>query len=232
VATSIRSVLSQANQWGVTRRMGKRLFSTMLYASFRSDRRPVIDLIQAVRKERALLIRVDEAYYLVNAVKSSAKVPGDLAEVGVYQGASSKLICEARAANRELHLFDTFEGLPTPGTDDVGFAEGEYQCSLESVRRYLSRYPNVRFYKGLFPSTAGAVAGRRFSFVNIDVDLYEGTRAALEFFYPRMSPGGILMSHDYGTQTGVRKAFDEFFVDKPEPLVELIGSQCMMVKLA
>jgi hypothetical protein len=184
-----------------------------------------------VRRERALLIRVDEAYYLVNALRNSAKVPGDLAEVGVYQGASAKLICEARTDSRAIHLFDTFEGLPTPGGYDNGFAEGEYQCALESVRHYLSAYRNVTFHKGVFPATACAVADRRFSFVNIDVDLYEGTRAALDFFYPRMTPGGIMLSHDYGTQTGVRQAFDEFFADKPEPMIELIGSQCMIVKL-
>src|SRR4051794_26748289 len=104
---------------------------------------------------------------------SAAKIAGDLAEVGVYQGASAKLICENRAADRELHLFDTFEGLPNPGAQDHGYVPGEYRCSLESVQEYLAQYRNVRFYKGLFPDTAGPVADRRFSFVNLDVDLYD-----------------------------------------------------------
>jgi hypothetical protein len=214
-----------------TRKVGKRLFSRLLYASFQPDLRAQLDMIEAVKKERSLLLRVDEAYYLVNAARSAHKVPGDFAEVGVYQGGSAKLICENRPAGRTVHLFDTFEGLPNPGQHDTGFTEGEYNCSLESVRGYLSSYPQVHFYKGLFPSTAGPVADRKFAFVNLDVDLYEGSRACLEFFYPRMSPGGILLSHDYGSQTGVRKAFDEFFADKPEPLVQLIGSQCMIVRL-
>jgi hypothetical protein len=204
----------------------------MLYASFQPERRSAIKLIETVRKERALLIRIDEAYYLVNAVRSAGKIPGALAEVGVYQGASAKLICETRPPDREVHLFDTFAGLPKPGSHDNGFTEGEYNCSLESVREYLSGYRNVRFYKGLFPSTAGPLENRAFSFVNLDVDLYDSTRGAIEFFYPRMSPGGIILSHDYCSQTGVRRAFDEFFADKPEPIVELIGSQCLVVKLA
>ncbi|MEP7353425.1 MAG: TylF/MycF/NovP-related O-methyltransferase [Acidobacteriota bacterium] len=226
----MHAILSQANR--VTRKLGKRLFSQLLYASFEPEARPQLDLIEAVKKERRLLIRLDEAYYLINAVQSAAKIAGDLAEVGVYQGASAKLICETRSPDRHLHLFDTYAGLPQPGNLDPSFIAGEYSCDLESVQQYLSAYQNVSFYKGLFPGTAGPVADKRFSFVNLDVDLYESTQGALEFFYPRMSPGGILMSHDYGSQTGVRMAFDQFLADKPEPLVRLIGSQCLLVKLA
>jgi hypothetical protein len=45
-----------------------------------------------------------------------------------------------------------------------------------------------------------------------------------------MTTGGVILSHDYITAPGVQKAFDEFFVDKPEPVVETAGSQCMVVK--
>jgi hypothetical protein len=165
-------------------------------------------------------------------VKGAEKIQGDLAEVGVYQGASAKLICEMRAPGKTLHLFDTFKGLPDPGDHDTGFIAGEYECSLESVKHYLRKYGNVHFYKGYFPGTAGPVEDRVFSFVNLDVDLYESTRGALEFFYPRLTAGGILLSHDYNTQVGVRRAFDEFFADKPEPIIRLMGSQCMVVKTA
>jgi hypothetical protein len=89
----------------------------------------------------------------------------------------------------------------------------------------------VQYYPGLFPATAEAVAACRFSFVHLDVDLYESTRAALEFFYPRMSSGGIILSHDYVIADGVRKAFDEFFAHKAETVLELTGNQCLVVKL-
>jgi hypothetical protein len=64
------------------------------------------------------------------------------------------------------------------------------------------------------------------------VDLYESTLSCLRFFYPRLSPGGILISHDYLTAEGVNAAFREFFAGKPEPVIELTGYQCMIVKLA
>jgi hypothetical protein len=46
-----------------------------------------------------------------------------------------------------------------------------------------------------------------------------------------MSPGAILVSHDYPSAEGVLRAFTEFFADKKEPVVELTGYQCMFVKL-
>lgn len=230
--SSINHLMRHATGWTVTRRVGRKLFSRLLYASFAPENRRQIDLIERVRKENGLLTRLDEAFVLMNAVQSAAKVPGDLAEVGVYKGGSAKLICEVKPAGKCLHLFDTFEGLPKPGAHDSGYMEGEYSCSLESVQQYLSRYKEVKFYKGYFPGTAGPVADKTFSFVNLDVDLYESTCGALEFFYPRLAHGGILLSHDYGTQAGVRKAFDEFFADKAEPVVRLGGSQCMVVKVS
>jgi hypothetical protein len=75
------------------------------------------------------------------------------------------------------------------------------------------------------------VKDKVFSLVNLDVDCYESTKKSLEFFYPRMSRGGIIISHDYITAPGVKKAFDDFFEGKTEPVLETAGSQCLVVKV-
>jgi O-methyltransferase len=75
------------------------------------------------------------------------------------------------------------------------------------------------------------MADKEFSFVNLDVDLYESTFASLEFFYPRLAKGAILMSHDYSTCAGVKRAFYAFYKGRPEPVIALCGSQCLVVKL-
>ena len=80
-------------------------------------------------------------------------------------------------------------------------------------------------------TTLEALTNRIFSFVHLDVDTYESTRDALQFFYPRMSPGGFLISHDYLNATGVRRAFDEYFADKPEPIVRIAETQCLIAKV-
>jgi hypothetical protein len=75
------------------------------------------------------------------------------------------------------------------------------------------------------------VKDKLFSFVHLDADLYDSTIAGLQFFYPRMFPGAILICHDYLTAEGVNAAFTEFFAANPEPVIELTGYQCMVVKV-
>ena len=173
-----------------------------------------------------------ECFTVYSLVRAQTDVPGELAEVGVFAGASAKLICEARGQT-PLHLFDTFEGLPESSDKDGDVYRKKLQlfaCSLESVQTYLSDYPDVYYYKGFFPDTSGPVSDKTFSFAHFDVDLYESTLACLKFFYPRMSPSGIMLSHDYSILAGVRDAFDEFFADKPERVIELTTTQCMVFK--
>ena len=178
-----------------------------------------------VDKQRLFIL-----YQLANHVRY---LNGDFAEVGVYKGGTAKLICEAKG-NRELHLFDTFEGLPELGSNDdaIQFKKGFATALLEDTKDYLSQYQKVYFYKGLFPKTATPIKDKTFSFVHLDVDLYQSTHDCIEFFYPRMAKGGIIISHDYITAKGVKKAFDEFFSDKPEIIFELLsGEQCLVIKL-
>ncbi len=196
------------------------------------ERSKVFDIIKRIKSEKEMLLRDNEAYQIFMAVKRTQKINGDIAEVGCYRGGSAKLICEAKG-NKTLHLFDTFEGLPDlcPYDDSKRFKKGQYSAPLKAVRNYLKKYSNVLFYKGLFPSTAEPIKNKKFSFVHLDVDLYESTLACIKFFYPRMNKGGIIISHDYICAPGVRKAFDEFFKDKPEPIIEMSGSQCLIVKV-
>jgi hypothetical protein len=193
----------------------------------------VMRLLRRVRRERRCLLTGLEAFTVYSITRSVRNLSGDIAEVGVYAGASAKLICEARG-DKTLHLFDTFEGLPESSEKDRSVYRGkkkpQYACSLESVSKYLEDFSDVNFYQGLFPATAGPIEDSTFCFVHFDVDLYESTLACLEFFYPRMTPGGILLSHDYSILAGVRTAFDEFIDDKPEDVLELPTTQCMIIK--
>jgi len=111
------------------------------------------------------------------------------------------------------------------------FYKGQFTAVLDEVKNYLENYPNIYFYKGLFPSTTEPIIDKKFSFVNLDVDIYESTLNCIEFVYPRMSKGGIIISHDYISAPGVRRAFGDFFENKPEQIIELSGSQCMVVKI-
>jgi O-methyltransferase len=196
-------------------------------------RRRDLALVRAVRREVRLGLDYMDACQLAMAVRQAMRVPGDLAEVGVFQGGSAKIICENRAAGRVLHLFDTFAGIPEVEPIDADhFSVGDWAAPLEQAQRYLSAYDDVRFHPGRFPETATEVEDAKFAFVSLDVDTFQSTLAGLRFFMPRLSSGGILISDDYRWAPGVRKAFETYFDSgRPAPIIELAGSQALVVKV-
>jgi O-methyltransferase len=203
----------------------------LLVSHVHKEKKPVFDLVRKVKSETTSKLSFTEAAQIYNTARDTSKIPGDIAEVGVFMGSSAKLICEAKG-NRSLHLFDTFEGLPELSEHDESekFHEKQYSCSLERIKVYLQKYPNISYYKGLFPETSGPVVDTQFSFVHIDVDLYQSTKSCLEFFYPRLHRGGALISHDYVFSRGVRDAFTEYFENLNDPVIELAENQCIVVK--
>jgi O-methyltransferase len=151
------------------------------------------------------------------------RVPGAFAEVGVWRGETSAFLHRI-APDRTLYLFDTFAGFPDrdlpPGVSDGRFRD----TSEESVRRRVGPSENVVLRPGYVPDTLVGLEDETFAFVLLDLDLHAPTRASLEFFYPRMSPGGYLVMHDYNnaeSNWACRRAFDEFLEGRPERLVEL-----------
>jgi O-methyltransferase len=217
---------------GILERIGLRLWSRLQFSALRGRKDPeIVAILRHIYRQRRSLLSAFEQYLVYAAARAQRGRSGAMAEVGVYTGASAKLICEAKG-DKPLHLFDTFAGLPESTSEDRGVHRpGQYKASLESVERYLAGYENVRFHPGLFPDSAAALPEASYCFVHFDVDLYASTLACLEYFYSRMIPGGIILSHDYGLLTGVQQAFDEFFADKPEGIIEQPTTQCMVVKL-
>jgi O-methyltransferase len=191
--------------------------------------------INAVKSERELLLTHVEAEQLINAVEATVRIPGDLAEVGVFRGASARLLRQYAPRQKTLHLCDTFEGLPAPDPKhDAGFRRGEFASAPAEVQQYLG-HDGIVYHVGRFPQSADEeMRVTRFAFVHLDVDLYESTLECLRFFYPRMSPGGILISHDFGADRapGVLQAFQDYFCPIGVPFVQLSGYQGMVIKLA
>lgn len=189
----------------------------------------VLDLIRDTRRERESLLSGTEAFLVHSIARAQSKLEGAMAEVGVYQGCSAKLISTA-SGRCPLHLFDTFDGLPEPGDGEHGHLRSkQYRSSLASVRSFLGDGCGIFLHPGHFPGTAHGLEDQRFSFVHLDVDLKSSTRDCLEFFYPRMVPGGIIMTHDFSFLDGVREAFTEFLDGRAGQLIELQTSQAILV---
>lgn len=162
---------------------------------------------------------------------------GAFAEVGVYQGETAKMIHEMDGS-RKLHLFDTFEGfnkqdIAIEKIQDINRSVDFSDTSVESVLKFMEGNDNLIIHKGYFPDSAINLSDERYAFVHLDADLYNPTLAGLQYFYPRLSVGGIIIIHDYNhTWEGVTKAVDEFIKTIPENLVPLADWQgsVMIVK--
>jgi len=194
------------------------------------------DVIEPIKGKT--LISEDRCYMLHSLCKYSSYLPGDFAECGAYKGGSAYLIAktiQSAINGRRLHLFDTFGGMPDTvikGVDD--HMAGDFaDTSLMSVKQYLSPFPFIVFHPGLIPGPLKDVSDRQFSFLHVDVDIYQTTLDCLMFFYERMVKGGIIIFDDYGFLEckGERKAVDEFFAEKKETPMSLPTGQCLVIKL-
>lgn len=162
-------------------------------------------------------------------------VPGDTVECGVFQGSSSWLICSAiRSSGRTHHLFDSFEGLSAPEPEDGSYwSQGSLAAGADVVAENLAPFASfLSFHKGWIPERFKDVADDRFAFVHVDVDLRQPTIDSVTFFYPRLTPGGILLCDDYGCSTcpGATESIDAFLADKPEKMISLDAGGGFFIK--
>jgi hypothetical protein len=183
----------------------------------------------------------ERVYALTHAVKYlvDQNIPGAFVECGVWRGgsmmAAALTLLHRGIRDRELYLFDTFEGMPQPSALDVAHngqsaavdfertmtsVDSSDWCNapIEDVRRALGEtgYDAFRIHlvKGKVEETIPAGAPDRIALLRLDTDWYESTRHELEHLFPRLSPGGVIIIDDYGHWQGARRATDEYLTQK------------------
>jgi len=161
-----------------------------------------------------------------SAVAKFHNYAGSCAEVGVFNGNFAKHINRC-FPEKNLYLFDTFTGFDVRDIAKekdlslaVGWDKNDFNAlyDVEEISKKMVAPDKVVFKVGYFPETAEGLEDK-FCFVNLDVDLYAPTLAGLEFFYPKMIKGGVILIHDYfeglfvnpkGAFVGIKKAVTEF----------------------
>ena len=191
-------------------------------------------LFQTVRGHSMCSIqRLDNMYRLAKSVEEKG-LAGAVVECGVWKGGCSgvaALVLQENGYKRQLHLFDSFEGLPEPGAEDgteaARYSDGRSGGQLrttgkcvgtqEEVQQFLFGKlgidrSKVTFHVGWFQETlpkdhegVGPIA-----LLRLDGDWYESTKVCLKFLYPQVVSGGYVILDDYGTWAGCRKAFEEY----------------------
>lgn len=175
---------------------------------------------------------------ILKLLKSVAHLPGDVAECGVYQGSTlipTGLFLYQNKISKTLFGCDSFEGfnedvlaeISLGGADDPqkklgGFGDTSYSVLKKKLQR-LGLNEQVQLVKGYFEKSLPELSDRRFSFVHLDCDLYDSYKTCLEFFYPRLEQGGIILFDEYNDAAwpGCNKAVDEFLAEKQEKPVEI-----------
>jgi len=181
---------------------------------------------------------------LIGAVRylERHRIEGAIVECGVWRGgsmlAAARTLADFGRRDRDLHLFDTFSGMPDPGDMDVRRLDGvpardllrrpeeEHTrafATLEDVRgtMRLSGYPEERIHlvPGMVEATIPGLAPDRIALLRLDTDWYSSTRHELLHLYPRLVAGGVLILDDYGWWEGARRAVDEYFASRDERIL-------------
>lgn len=197
-----------------------------------------------IDKEASSIIRMVRPYTMTNAEKLYAvitaaryvtrhDIPGAVVECGVWRGGSMHAMARTLDAmgshERDLYLFDTYEGVTAPGPRDRrndGRRAAELMssysktsrvwayASIEDVQEGFRQVPYPRqklhFIKGPVEQTIPNEAPERIAVLRLDTDWYESTAHELAHLYDRLVPGGVLLLDDYGWWQGSREAVDEF----------------------
>jgi O-methyltransferase len=161
-------------------------------------------------------------------------VPGEIVESGVWRGGSMQAaaltLLECHDTQRELHLFDTFQGMPPPSDVDVRFKDGRTAnelmqtsdkdariwaiAGLDDVKQGMAEtgYPSEKifYHEGRVEETIPDQAPDQIALLRLDTDWYESTRHELSHLYDRLSSGGVLIIDDYGYWEGSYRATDEW----------------------
>lgn len=192
-----------------------------------------LQLVRRVYRERRPLLQPLESFNILDLARAQAELDGDMAEVGVYQGSSARLICNVKK-DHQFWGFDTFSGLADVSEQDTHsgvqfFRPGHFASDYETTVRYLSEFSRVNLVKGYFPQSAGDASDRTFSFVHLDVDTYASTLASMRFFWPRLADRGIIITHDSHAD-GVAKAIREFAAESGARTLTSACSQVILMR--
>lgn len=147
---------------------------------------------------------------------------GDVVEMGCCAGTTSLWITRLliiRKSKKKFFVYDTFEGLPDPETEDLAtphpFRRGEaFGSRFALIKNFVAAsLPLPEITQGKFAEIPRNNYPSKICFAFLDGDLYRSILDSLEIIVPRLVPQGVVMLHDlhFERTPGVKKACDTFF---------------------
>ena len=171
--------------------------------------------------------------HIVNwAANQCLDIDGDFLELGTWYGILSKNICEQfdlAQHGKELYLMDTW-GDPNRQIHP----DPHYQSDIYSeVANRFQTYSFVKLIRGWVPDDMNLIQSEKISFLMIDLNSHEPEKAALAYFWPKLSKGGILYLDDYGHPfPKLRSVVDSFFESRPETILHFANGVALIIKIS
>ncbi len=179
-------------------------------------------------------------YELWQLVAQTAKLRGVLIEVGVWRGGSGALI--AKKAKLEgikdaVYLCDTFKGITKAGVNDAVYKGGEHADTSEKIVEIVIsklNLDNTKLLTGIFPNeTSKLITETEFRFCHIDVDVYQSAKDSVDWLWPKLVIGGLIVFDDYGWEgcDGVTKFVNEERNKQDRLIIYNLNGHAIMIKL-
>ena len=180
-------------------------------------------------------------WLLTRLARQAKALPGNFAEFGVFRGGTAYMTLdntEPHPGDRRFFLFDTFEGTPSDELTSTetaeGLGEGQYAgTSVEYVTDLLDRWSDrIEIREGDVAKTLGETETGPLAFVHLDMNASAPTAIALEYVYPRLVAGGIVVFDDYGDPhyRDQRAVIEGFFAGLPEEAIALPSGQAFAIR--
>jgi len=184
------------------------------------------------------IYRCYELWQLISQIK---KINGAIIEIGVWKGGTAGLICkkaDIEGLNRKIYLADTFKGVAKASNKDERYKGGEHaDTSARTVKNLLSdklHLNNFRILEGIFPDeTSHLIDEDVFGFCHIDVDTYDSAKDIVDWIWPKLRIGGILVYDDYGFigTNGITNFVNEESLKKDRLVIHNLNAHGIVIKL-
>lgn len=188
------------------------------------------------------LVDIYRCWELWTLAKEVAHRGGAIVEVGVWRGGTGALMGKASQLagnNAPLYLCDTFEGVVKAGPNDTDYKGGEHHDATQAVVEQLLQKLGVNSYrilKGIFPEQTSNLIppDERIGLCHIDVDVYQSSKDATAWLWPKLVPGGAIVYDDYGYHMcpGVTKFVDEQRRERDRVVLYNLNGHAAVVKVA
>lgn len=172
----------------------------------------------------------DETKKIIDILKTTLELDGDIVELGCYKGDTSLMLAEAiQGTGKKLWIYDSFEGLPQKSMQDesaigVDFKAGELFVTKREVKQRFLRagLPVPVIKKAWFNELTSDDLPLNICFAFLDGDFYQSIKDSLKLVESKMINGAALLVHDYKNEAlpGVAKAVDEWLKGKNLKILE------------